>query len=253
MSAPPSFSPNTPNKIGNGINVSGKNTLISTEFDDTWRAAIAFEPIDAKVDGKKLFCVRVDHAGNSDMMIGFTPMETFDSNTMYAYFGNKGFTGCGILLNNGYLYYPDNNCHEIIYKEICKEAKEIIVILTISNNGAKKEIQFIVDGIESKSSDVSEYLKAYLLFPSICLYSRNQQITTISIDQMKRRTPEIDKLVNKQKGFPFLRFVSVSNAFRQKYPLLQQHEELGRKFLQQREILFRGLMARMKLEIEAKQ
>ncbi len=60
MSAP-SFSKNTPNKIGNGIKVSGKNTLIKTET--RWRVAIADEPIDAKIDGKKFFCVRVDNAG----------------------------------------------------------------------------------------------------------------------------------------------------------------------------------------------
>ena len=75
-----SFSKETPNKIGNGIDVSGKNTLIMRA--DWWRAAIADEPIDAKVDGKKMFCVRVDNSGaNSALMIGFTPMETFDSNS----------------------------------------------------------------------------------------------------------------------------------------------------------------------------
>ncbi len=89
------FSKNTPNKIGNGIKVSGTNTLLKTENDDHWRIAIADEPIDAKVDGKKLFCVRVDNAEDySCMMIGFTPMETFDLNTT-ACFGWNGFTGCG--------------------------------------------------------------------------------------------------------------------------------------------------------------
>ncbi len=74
----PSFSAETTNKIGNGIDVSGKHTLIKTETNYGDRGAIADEPIDAKVDGKKVFCVRVDDAGaNSCMMIGFTPMETF--------------------------------------------------------------------------------------------------------------------------------------------------------------------------------
>jgi hypothetical protein len=77
MSAP-TFSKETPNKIGNGINVSGKNTLIKTEHN-TYRAAIADEPIDAKVDGKKMFCVRVDNAVDSSIVIGFTPLEIFNS------------------------------------------------------------------------------------------------------------------------------------------------------------------------------
>ncbi len=128
----PPFSTNTPNKIGNGINVSGKNTLIKTE-DNGDRVAIADEPIDAKVDGKKLLCVRVDDAGDSDMMIGFTPTETFDSGNS-AYFGGNGFTGCGIFLAGASLRYPVDKYHSIIDSKISEKAKEIIVILTVSNN-----------------------------------------------------------------------------------------------------------------------
>ncbi len=103
----PSFSKDTPNKIGNGIDVSGKNTLIMK--GKYWRTAIADEPIDAKSDGKKTFCVRVDNAGaGSFIVIGFTPMETFDSKKS-ARFGDNFFDGCGIFLNNGDLYYPVDN------------------------------------------------------------------------------------------------------------------------------------------------
>ena len=38
-----------------------------------------------------------------------------------------------ILIN-----YPDNTSHDIIDNKISKKAKEIIIILTISNNGKKK-------------------------------------------------------------------------------------------------------------------
>ena len=82
MSAP-SFSKNTPTQIGDSINVSGKNTLIKTK-ENGYRVAIADEPIDAKVDGKKMFCVRVDEAGDySWMILGFTPMEAIRSATLY--------------------------------------------------------------------------------------------------------------------------------------------------------------------------
>ncbi len=136
----PSFSKNTPNKIGKGINFSGKYTLVKTEGG--WRVAIADEPIDAKVDGKKMFCVRVDNAGaSSNLMIGFTPMETFDSNKS-ASFGNDGFDGCGIFLDDGDLYYPVGEYQSIIDDNISKKAKEIIVVLTISTGffGGKKKV-----------------------------------------------------------------------------------------------------------------
>jgi hypothetical protein len=168
MSAP-SFSKNTPNKIGNGIDVSGKNTLIKTKDHWTWSVAIADEPINAKIDGKKMFCVRVENPGpNSMMTIGFTPLETFDS-TMEAYFGRNGFTGCGISLSSGNLCYPVYNGHNIIDDKISDKSKEIIVILTISNNGKKKEIRFLCDGNETKSSDVSKILKGDFLYPVIFL------------------------------------------------------------------------------------
>jgi hypothetical protein len=188
----PSFSKNTPYKIGNGINVSGKNTLIKTD-NSGYRAAIADESIDAKVDGKKMFCVRVDNAG-SMMMFGFTTMETFDSSRT-AYFGYNGFTGVGLYVYDGYFEYPVDKYHNIMSGQISKNAKEIIAILTISNNGTKKEIQFLVDGVESKSTDVSEHLQGDRIFPAICLIHQYQQATTIPIDQIENRTLSVERLL----------------------------------------------------------
>jgi hypothetical protein len=220
------------------LNALRKNTLINP--DSNFRVAIADEPINAKIDGKKIFCVRVDNAGsNSMMMLGFTPRETFDS-TKEAFFGYNGFNGAGMNLCGGNLCYPVDKYHNIINEEISKKAKEIIVILTISNNGKYKEIRFLCDGQESKSTNASEILKGDRLFPAICLASAGQQITAIPNDEIETRTPEIEELIIQQQGYSLLRFVSVSVA---KYPLLQAHEDLGKKFLQQREVLFRGLMA----------
>jgi hypothetical protein len=197
----PTFNKNT-------LNVSGKNTLIKT-VANKWRVAIAAEPIDAKVDGKKMFCVRVDNSGcYSELMFGFTTMATFDSNTN-AYFGNNGFTGAGLGLEDGdlwrtefdantnescfgvnnfngtgmflcnrNLFYPVTNEINIIDDEISENANEIIVILTISNNGKKKQIRFLCDGVGSKTKDVSEHLNRVLAFPAIVLGAKNLQVTT---------------------------------------------------------------------------
>jgi hypothetical protein len=233
--AAPFFSKNTPNKIGNGIEVSGRNTLIKT--NDGWRAAIADESFDTRVNGKKMFCVRVDNAGmHRQMMVGFTPMETFDSNKS-AHFGDNGFTGCGMFLRNGFLlHHPVSKFRNIMDDKISKKAKEIIVILTISNNGKKKEIRFLCDGKESQSSDVSEYLKEDFLFPAICLSDENDQVATISIDEIKTRTPEIEKLINENPGLRFS-----LNA-------LRQNLELQRVLLQQAEVQIRAVIAKMKFE-----
>ncbi len=97
------FSKETPDKISKYINVSGKNTLINTEEGSS--VAIADESIDAKADGKKIFCVRVDKpAVNSAIMIGFTSLATFDSEKR-SFFGSEDFDGCGVNLYSGDLCY----------------------------------------------------------------------------------------------------------------------------------------------------
>ncbi len=233
----PPFSKKTSNKIGEGINVSGSNTLIKTGYG--WRVAIADEPIadepiDAKADGKRMFCVRVDKAGDfSMMMFGFTPMETFDSNTI-AYFGYNGFTGAGINLASGDLWYGVYKNHNIIDGRISENAKEIIVILTISDNGKKKEIRFLCDGEESKTTDVSEYLNGDRLFPAVCLGEHNQQVTTIPIDQIKIRTPEINRMILENDP----RYIFSVQSFQQKH-------ELGRIFLQQHQVFLREMNERL--------
>jgi hypothetical protein len=255
---PPSFSTNTPNKIGEGINVSEKNTSIKTE--NGYRVAIADEPIDAKVDGKKMFCVRIDNATSDPrIMIGFTPMETFDSKKE-AYFGNNGFTGCGLNLYNGNLYYPyyriswtgellfaEHTSHNIIDMKISSKSTEIIVILTISNNGTKKEIRFLCDGKESKTSDVSKFLKEDRLFPAICLYLVGQQVTTIPVEQTKARTPEIKKFIMECQGLQNDLPVEAQNILREiklteernkqneqaRKDLLKQNEETMMNFFKQ--------------------
>jgi hypothetical protein len=71
-----------------------KTPHVTWRGECNWNVAIADEPIDAKVNGKKMFCVRVDDAGSdSSMMMGLTPMETFDSGKE-AWFGGNGFDAC---------------------------------------------------------------------------------------------------------------------------------------------------------------
>jgi hypothetical protein len=229
----PSFSKDTPNKIGKDINVSGKYTLYTLiKTDASVHVAIADEPIDAKVNGNNFFCVRVDNLGVEVMVvIGFTPMETFDSNKE-AFFGINDFAGCGMFLRDGYLFFPVSNGHTIIDREISNKAKEIIVILTTSNNGKKKKIRFLCDGNESESFDASEHLEGDFLFPAICLSDKNQQVTTIPIDQIEIRTPEIENLIQEyQEQRKNKKIIEELKLARSK--LLAQNEKMMSDFFNQ--------------------
>jgi hypothetical protein len=192
-----SFSKDTPNKVSNSLNLSGKNTVFKpsqSSFGD-WRVAIAEKPVDAKADGKKIFCVRVDNSGEcSDIQVGFTPQATFDSNEE-SYFGGIGFDGGTLQLFNGNFFYPECQRFNIIDSEVSKNAKEIITILEVSDDGKKKEIRFLCDGNETRPFDVSEIFKGDFVYPAICMYSKDQQVTTIPIDEIKERTLEIENLI----------------------------------------------------------
>jgi len=82
---------------------------------------------------------------------------------------------------------------------ITLKAKEIISILTISNEGAKKEVQFIIDGHEGP---VHECDKKHFenggnqIFPVVTLFSKDQKLEFISLDQVKYRSPKIAELMN---------------------------------------------------------
>jgi hypothetical protein len=91
----PSFSYDVPSKIGEGIEVSGQNTVIKTEYHGHAPGAIADESIDATVDGTTIFCVRAECPG-VQMMVGYTTMASFD-------LMNSGVGLLGLLPHNGNL------------------------------------------------------------------------------------------------------------------------------------------------------
>jgi hypothetical protein len=188
----PTFSKNNSNKIGKEIDVVGTHSLRKQDCTG-WDGAVADEPIDATVDAETIFCVRVDNGGSRyEMMIGFTSIDHFD---FWKCFAGQGASG----------------------------SREIVVILSVRNDGAKREIRFLCDGKESEVKDVSETLKGDFLYPAVGLGNRRQQITTIPFNQ-----------INLQRNSELL-----------------IHFQLGMIFLQQREILLRELKEKMQLELLA--
>jgi hypothetical protein len=200
-----SFNSTIPDKIGNGINVINPNKLRKmNEGYMMWRFAIAEHDVDATVDGEKIFCVRLDDSQDGMLMIGFMPQETFDKKSE-AHFGGWGFGGCGLAFRDGQLYYPEHRSrprksHEVIDDTVAMNTEELVVILTVSDGGKKKTIRFLCDGKESETTEVSEILNADRVFPAFCFLQRMQTITTIEIDQIKTRTPEIDRLIQEYQN-----------------------------------------------------
>jgi hypothetical protein len=196
---PLTFSQDTPNKISEKITVVGTNSLIKK--DDGWRVAIADQRIDPTDESKFIFCIRVDregfaYVGHAHIMCGFTPLESFDSSKQACFGLSFGFPGVGLCLSNGAVHLTVRATNEeidsqkenpqVIDKELSKHAKEVVVILETGNYGLKKDICFLCDGNESKSTDVAKFLRENQLFPAISLFFKTQQVTAIPIDQIKK-------------------------------------------------------------------
>ncbi len=153
----------------------------------------------------------------------------------YTFFAPNTLSGCGLAIHDGLFYNGIYQASSInMDPSACSRATEIIVILTISNNGNKKEIRFLCDGKESDSADGSEHLSGDFLFPVVILSCGNAQITTITVHQIQIRTPEIEQLT---KDFRLHQFV---------FDSVSQLVELQRVFLQQQEVHIRALIAIMK-------
>lgn len=132
--------------------------------------------------------------------VGFTDKPTHPSNQS-GYPGWNGMTGTALFGYDGSRYHGDV---PYLTSNITRKAKEIISILTISNNGAKKEIQWIVDGNDGPVHDCTkDYGNGNEIFPVVCLCRKRDHIRMIPFDQVKSTSPRIEELkkeLNNQNG-----------------------------------------------------
>src|SRR3989338_1629715 len=144
----PDFNKNIPNKINQNVEVKSKNILSIKEAPE-YHSAIATNGFPPKKDGVFVYVTRINNIGNGDVMVGFTDMATYDST-------EEGFPGEELSGTSFYCWggkrYPGGA--DYLPRNI--KAEEIISVLTISNNGAKKEVQWIVDGNEGPVRDCTK-------------------------------------------------------------------------------------------------
>src|SRR3989338_2100903 len=192
------FDDKMPNKINNNVSVESKNSLSVTSAPLPL-PAIATNGFPLNKDGVYVYVTRIDNIGSGHLFVGFTDKATYDSTKSGApgdEWAGHGFSGTSLFCFYGKRYpgrvhYLDRN--------ITADSKEIISILTISNNGTKKEVQWIVDGNEGPVQDCMNDKKGFgngdEIFPCLSLRSDDQQVTTIPFDQVKSRSPKIEQLL----------------------------------------------------------
>ena len=186
----PDFDKNIPNKVNHKIQVESKDTLTMSE---TWlvASAISRNSFPSNVDGVYVFATKIDNIGKTEnLFFGFSDVATFDSTKSSV--PGSGMSGTCFRACDGLRWPGLVSC----LSENVKNAKEIISIFIISNNGKKKEVQWIVDGNESQVHNCTNDFKNRVeIFPCISFYEKDQQVQTISFDQVKSRSPIIDGLM----------------------------------------------------------
>src|SRR3989338_39386 len=148
----PSFNKNAANKINVCIGVVSEHVLLHHGPFGT-HPAIAARGFPSDRDGTYVFVTHIGEIINDApvITIGFTSTATHDSTKQG--FPGFGMNGIGLYLEKGTIWGGNGVDDKFWYQPylngmITRRAKEIISILTISNNGTKKFVQFIVDGNE---------------------------------------------------------------------------------------------------------
>jgi hypothetical protein len=192
----PTFNKNIKNKISDDIEVSGKNTLIKKRDEllrISWSPAIAEVGFSSSVDGERVVCLRVQ-GFFPWIRIGFTSNETFDLKSCLAGFSLDLFYG---RLQSTSEASP--SILGVIAPYESYDSQEIILILKTSDNGRKKEIRFLyrrgTTVHTTGAYNVSSCLPGDECFLAIWFSNYNVQITTITIEEIEIRNPEIELFI----------------------------------------------------------
>lgn len=204
----PSFSATAASKVNKLIAVPSPHHLVRLA-SATHVPAIAEEPIPASVDGTHIFVTCIDDfAGFASINVGFTSTGNFDSDIELPTSPGWGqLNGVCLYLNDGDLHGGTGDQYDkwdrayFSLGTVSKVAVEVISVLTISDNGATRSVQFIVDGhdgpvYQCARTDFENRNGGSEIFPVVTLGRVNQAVHIIPFDQVKSKSPRIQELIH---------------------------------------------------------
>jgi hypothetical protein len=190
------------NKINNNIEVLSDHEAFHRVRSDFFESAIACDGFPSNRDGIFVCSLKIESAPNYvEVGLGFTSMATFDSSKNGCPSDN-GMSGVAFTSHAGCLVggNGDNPSHwkeNYLPTAISRKAKEIVAIFTISQNGKKKFVQFVVDGNEGKSvqcRDDTFENGGNQIFPVVSMHFARDKITFIPFHQVQSNSPRIGAL-----------------------------------------------------------
>lgn len=188
----PVFDSSVPNKLNYKIEVKSPQRL---NFPGgLWATAIPTNGFPSTQDGRYVVLIKIHGIANAQLMLGFTCTANFESKDS-CYAGYNGMTGAVLDCSDGTRLPSTVN---YLPKEVTEKAQEIVAIMIISNNGAKKELQFSVDGHDGAPIDCTRFFKNDhpIIFPCVSFGCSDQNVEYLPFDRVQSRTTLIKHLLD---------------------------------------------------------
>lgn len=182
----PSFNKKIQGRVHKSIALPDPNTLVVEEHTAMLRPAIATSGFRADEDGTYIFAAVVPPY--TRFAVGFTDTsEIMTSSNQESCPGNGGMPGVSLEGPSGRRHPASAAYFENAFM---RTVSEIVSILTISENGAKKTVQWIAGGREGPVIDCSTNFQGDdIIFPCICLGNDGKQAQTVPIAQLTLMSP----------------------------------------------------------------
>lgn len=188
----PDFNKSTKNKVNDRIDVVSPTSLVHNDNEGKCCPAFSSNGFPASVDGTHVVAMKVVVKKNANFLVGFTDTKTFDSKS-FGFVGGEGISGTSLHFSSGYRY---PGMVRYLPKQITAKAKEVVSVLTISESGKTKKIQWVVDSNDGPVQDCSNHFgKGNELLCGVSLSRIGQKVAFIPFDQVKSRSPKIDELM----------------------------------------------------------
>ena len=222
----PDFDKNIPGKVDRGVEVKSKHTLVALYSGNESTATTGCDSRANNFNEVSVFATKIHEIQDGDLDVGFViPDEK--SSFLLGCRNGEAVAG-GPRYANRINYLPES---------VSKTAREIISILTISNNGDKITIQWIVDGIEGRVAESKEHrfrpcheTHRGEVFPCISLENRGQRVQFIPFDHVRYRSPTINVLLAEYRNQLKQGLISSSSGKDENDEvILQLHEKIARK------------------------
>lgn len=149
-----------------------------------WESAIASKgSFRANRNGWYVFVTKINNRGANNIMIGVTSATTHPQATARYISQTENLPGSGVHLSEGHRHHSQTHSPNML-AEVVNQAKEVVTLVRIANDGASKTIQWIVDGFAGPIADLVVPDGSDTLTPVISIHDQNAEVEVVSPENL---------------------------------------------------------------------